>query len=173
MNSLPRTDLARGALSVIVGVAAFAWPGITILALVILFAVYAFANAVVEVILTFSKSGPAKKIGRAALTSIDAGAGIIAVVWPGITAYVLVYCIGAWALIGGIGEIAFSLGAAATASEKALLALGGLVTVIFGLLLVARPGLGAFSLAELFAFFAVFYGISTLTLATRVVNSRM
>jgi len=171
LKSFTPAIVVRGVLSIVVGLVAFTWPGITILALVILFAIYALGNAAMEGRFAFSMGTPARKIGRLLLALIDAGAGITALVWPGITAFVLVICIGAWALVGGVGEIVYSLEPGATRSEKSLFALGGVVSVIFGLLLVARPDLGAFSLAELFAFFAVFYGVSTLIFSSRRVDA--
>ena len=91
---------------------------------------------------------------------IDMAAGVIAIVWPGPTALVLVYVVGAWAIVGGIAEFAFAFAAGETAGTRALFLLAGLVSIAFGVVLFARPDVGAVTLALLFGLFALFYGIS-------------
>ena len=75
--------IARGVLAIIVGIIALAWPKVTILALVILFAIYAFIAAGLQAMRAFSsrKAGPV--IGYLLLALIDVAAGVIALVWPG------------------------------------------------------------------------------------------
>jgi uncharacterized membrane protein HdeD (DUF308 family) len=45
-----------------------------------------------------------------------------------------------------------------------LFILGGLVSILFGVLLFARPGVGAVTLALLFGLFALIYGVSQITM---------
>ena len=68
---------------------------------------------------------------------------MVAIVWPGPTALVLVYVVAAWAIVGGIAEFAFAFAAGETAGTRALFLLGGLVSIAFGVVLFARPGVGA------------------------------
>src|SRR5271157_2010565 len=128
-KSLSTSLIVRGILAVIVGIIALAWPSVTVLALVILFAVYAFMAA-----------------------------GLIALAWPGPTALVLVLIVGVWAIVAGLVEIAAAFGHGEAAGTRALLILGGLITVAFGVVLCARPGLGAVTLALLFGLFSLIYG---------------
>jgi uncharacterized membrane protein HdeD (DUF308 family) len=132
---------------------------VTILALVILFAVYAFSDAVLEGSRAFSSDRAGPVFGHLLVALIDVAAGVIAIVWPGPTALVLVYVVAAWAIVGGIAEFVFAF-AAETAVTLALFLLGGLVSIAFGVVLFARPGVGAVTLALLFGLFALFYGIS-------------
>jgi len=94
-----------GILAVIVGVIAIAWPGVTILALVILFAVYAFIDAGLQVARAFSSGSAGPVFGHLLLGLVDIAAGVIALVWPGPTALVLVLIVGIWAFIGGFAEM--------------------------------------------------------------------
>jgi len=149
-----------GILAVIVGIIAIAWPGVTILALVILFAVYAFVLAGLEGARAFSSRTAGPVFGHLLLGLIDLAAGVVALVWPGPTALVLVLVVGIWAFVGGIMEIAAAFGSAETAGTRALFVLSGLVSVAFGVVLFARPGVGALTLALLFGLFALIYGIS-------------
>src|SRR5712672_4672170 len=96
--------ILRGILAFIVGIIAIAWPGVTILALVILFAIYAFMGAGLEAARAFSSRNAGPVFGHLLLGLIDLAAGVVALVWPGPTAYVLVIIVAAWALAGGIAE---------------------------------------------------------------------
>jgi uncharacterized membrane protein HdeD (DUF308 family) len=89
-------------------------------------------------------------------------------VWPGPTALVLVLVIGIWAIAGGIVEIANGFGSGETAGTRAMYILTGLVAMAFGVLLLARPGVGAVTLALLFGLFSLFYGISRITLGVQL-----
>ena len=96
-----------GILAVIVGIVAIAWPGVTILALVILFAVYAFMDAGLQAARAFSSRTAGPVFGHLLLALIDLAAGVVALVWPAPTAFVLVIVVAAWALVGGLAEIVF------------------------------------------------------------------
>jgi len=149
-----------GVLAIIAGIIALAWPGVTILALVILFAVYAFSDAVLQGARAFSSDGAGRVICHLLLGLVDVAAGVIAIAWPGPTALVLVIVVGVWAIVGGIAEFAFAFAAGETAGTRALFLLGGLVSIAFGVVLLARPGVGAVTLALLFGLFALCYGVS-------------
>ena len=152
-----------GILAVIVGIIAIAWPSVTILALVILFAVYAFIAAGLQFARAFSSRSAGPVFGYLLLALIDLAAGVVALVWPGPTAYVLVIIVAAWALVGGVAEIVAGFAAGETAGTRAMFILTGLVSVAFGVLLFARPGVGAVTLALLFGLYSMIYGFSQIT----------
>jgi len=149
-----------GVLAIVVGIIALAWPGVTILALVILFAVYAFIDAGLQAMRAFGSATAGPVLGHLLLGLIALAAGVIAIIWPGPTALVLVLVVGIWAFVGGIMEIAAAFGSAETAGTRALFVLSGLVSVAFGVVLFARPGIGAVTLALLFGLFSLIYGVS-------------
>jgi uncharacterized membrane protein HdeD (DUF308 family) len=149
-----------GVLAVIVGIIAIAWPGVTVLALVILFAIYAFMDAGLQTVRAFSSGSAGPVFGHLLLGLVDLAAGVIALVWPGPTAFVLVLIVGIWAFIGGIAEIVVGFGSGETAGTRAMFILGGLVSIAFGVVLFARPGIGAVTLALLFGLFSLIYGVS-------------
>ena len=84
--------------------------------------------------------------------------GIMALAWPGPTALVLVLIVGTWAIIAGIVEISAAFAAGEPAGTRAMFILGGLVSIAFGAVLCARPGIGAVTLALLFGLFNLAYG---------------
>ena len=135
--------IVRGILAVIVGIIALAWPSVTVLALVILFAVYAFMAAGLQAARAFSSRQAGPVFGHLLLGLVDLAAGVIALAWPGPTALVLVLIVGVWAIVAGMAEIAAAFGHGEAAGTRALFSLGGLITVAFGVVLCARPGIGA------------------------------
>jgi len=149
-----------GVLAIIVGIIALAWPGVTVLALVILFAVYAFIDAGLQIARAFGSGGAGPVFGHLLLGLVDIAAGIVAVVWPGPTALVLVLVVGIWAFVGGCFEIFAGFQSGETAGTRALFILGGLVSIAFGVVLFARPNVGAVTLALLFGLFSLIYGVS-------------
>jgi uncharacterized membrane protein HdeD (DUF308 family) len=152
-----------GILAVIVGIIAIAWPGVTILALVILFAIYAFMDAGLQAARAFSSRTAGPVFGHLLLGLIDLAAGVIALVWPGPTAYVLVIIVAAWALVGGFAEIFAAFQSGETAGTRAMFIVAGLVSVAFGIVLFARPNVGAVTLALLFGLYSMIYGFSQIT----------
>ena len=161
LKSLSTSLILRGILALAVGIIALAWPSVTVLALVILFAVYAFIAAGLQAMQAFSSRNAGPVAGHLLLGLLDLAAGVIALAWPGPTALVLVLIVGSWAVIAGLFEIFAAFRAGETAGTRALFILGGLVSVAFGVVLFARPGMGAITLALLFGLFNLIYGAWT------------
>ena len=157
-KSLSTSLIVRGVLALAVGIIALAWPQVTVLALVILFAVYAFMAAGLEAMRAFSSDTAGPVFGHLLLGLVDLAAGVIALVWPGPTALVLVLIVASWAIVAGGFEIAAAFGHGEPAGTRALFILGGLVSIAFGVVLFAHPGVGAVTLALLFGLFNLIYG---------------
>ena len=152
--------IARGVLALIVGIIAIAWPSVTILALVILFAVYCFMDSIIEASRAFSSDGAGPVIGHLLLALIDVAAGVVAIVWPGPTALVLVIVVAVWAFVTGFFELYAAFQSGETAGTRAFFILAGLVSIAFGVVLVARPDIGAVTLALLFGLYSMIYGVA-------------
>ena len=157
-----------GVLAIIAGIVALAWPGVTVLALVILFAVYAFMDAGLQTVRAFSSPGAGPVFGHLLLGLVDIAAGVIALAWPGPTALVLVLVVGAWAFVGGLFEFFAGFQSGETAGTRAMFILGGLVSIAFGVVLFARPGVGAVTLALLFGLFALIYGVTQISMGIQL-----
>jgi uncharacterized membrane protein HdeD (DUF308 family) len=89
---------------------------------------------------------------------VDLVAGVVAVAWPGPTALVLVLLVAGWAIVTGVLEVFAAFGTGEEAGSRATLVIGGLVSVAFGIVLFARPDMGAISLALLFGLFNLIAG---------------
>jgi uncharacterized membrane protein HdeD (DUF308 family) len=167
-HSLSNSLLWRGLLALTVGIIAIVWPGVTLLAVVIIFSIWAFADAFLEAARAISSDGAGSVIGHILLAVLNAAAGVVAIVWPGITVFVLTIWIAIWAIVTGAGEFALAFSSDETGSERALFGLGGILSIALGVVLFARPGLGAVSLAEVFGLFSLAVGITSLVLAINV-----
>jgi uncharacterized membrane protein HdeD (DUF308 family) len=157
-----------GVLGVIVGIIAIAWPGVTILALVILFAIYAFIGAGLQTMRAFSSTSAGPVFGHLLLGLIDLAAGVVALVWPGPTALVLVLVVAIWAFMAGFAEIFAAFGSGETAGTRAMFIITGLVSIALGVVLSSRPDIGAFTLALLFGLFSMVYGVSEIVLGVQM-----
>ena len=85
-------------------------------------------------------------------------AGVVAIAWPGPTALVLVLVVACWAVAAGLVEFGAAFRAGEAAGTRALFLLGGLAAIALGVVLFARPGIGALTLALLFGLFNLIYG---------------
>ena len=171
-KSLSTSLLVRGILAVAVGIIALAWPQVTVLALVTLFAVYALLASGLEAARAFSSAKAGPVLGHLLLGLADLAAGVVALAWPGPTALVLVLIVGTWAVIAGLVEIAAAFQAGEQGGTRAMFILGGLVSVAFGAVLCARPGIGAITLALLFGLFNLAYGTWALVHGTELRRTR-
>jgi uncharacterized membrane protein HdeD (DUF308 family) len=157
-KSLSTSLIVRGILALAIGVMALAWPQVTVLALVILFAVYAFIAAGLEALRAFSSRRTGPVFGHLLLGLADLAAGVIALVWPGPSVLVLVMIVGVWAITADVVEIFSAVQAGEPAGTPALVILGGLASIAFGVVLFARSGIGAITPALLFGLFNLIYG---------------
>jgi uncharacterized membrane protein HdeD (DUF308 family) len=167
VKSVYSSLLWRGLLAIAVGILSVVWPGITVGAFVIVFAVYAILAAGTDVARAFSSDRAGPVVGYLLLALISLAAGVVALVWPDITAYALTIWVAAWALVAGIIEVAMAFRSDERAGGRAMWALSGLVSVALGAVLAYRPDIGALTLATVFGLFSIFYGITALTLAAQ------
>ena len=157
----------RGALAVLFGVMAWIWPDLTVRVLVLLFGAYALVDGVFALYAAFT--GAADR--RWALlfeAVVGIGAGIVTFVWPDLTALTLLYIIASWAVITGLFEIVAAVQLRREIEGEVFLALGGLLSILFGVVLIIFPGEGAIALAWLIGTYAIVFGIALIALGFRL-----
>jgi uncharacterized membrane protein HdeD (DUF308 family) len=158
----------RGVAAIVFGVIAFVVPGIALGALILLFAALAIVDGASHVVtgIRQREGGPDYPmiVGGIAAVAI----GVIAAILPGVTALFLVTLIGTWAIITGIAEIVAAWRLRKEIRGELLLALDGVISVVFGLYLWLFPGLGAISLIWLIAAFAIVSGVMLVLFAFRL-----
>ena len=164
--------LLRGILAVLFGILAFTWPGLTLLTLVILYGAYAAIDGIVALAAAFGGGQGASRWWLAIVGIVGIAAGLTAFYWPGITALVLITLIGAWTLAHGIMEIIGAIKLRHEIDNEWLLIFSGLLSVLFGIFVLAQPGAGALALVWLIAAYAVAFGILMIALSLRLKNHR-
>jgi uncharacterized membrane protein HdeD (DUF308 family) len=164
----------RGLAAIVFGILAFVWPGITLWALILLFGAYMLVDGVFAIVAAVRVAGEAARWWLLLVEGIlGVLAGIVAFVWPGLTALALLYFVAAWAIVTGIFEIVGAIRLRVEIEGEWALILGGALSVLFGVLLVVvGPGVGLLSLVWLIGVYAVAFGVLLLILAFRVRNER-
>lgn len=155
----------NGVLWLAFGVIILVWPGISLYTLVILFGAFSLANGIVGLVAAI---GGKVKEGRGWLvvsSLVSVAVGVLVFVWTGMSALALLYVIGAYAAWLGVIAISGGFLLPLHGGDRALLTLTGLVSILFGIVMFARPGDGALVLLALIAAFALVRGISELVVA--------
>jgi uncharacterized membrane protein HdeD (DUF308 family) len=160
----------RGVLAVVFGVVAWIWPDITLRALVLLYGFYALVDGLLALAaLLLAGSLVRERRGWLIVEGVAGiAAGVIAFLWPEITALVLLYLIAAWAIATGVLEVAVAVWLRRELRGEWLLALGGVVSVVFGVFLIVRPGEGAVAVVWLIGLFAIVFGVALIGLGLRL-----
>ena len=150
--------LVRGALSIVFGLLIIVLPSATALVVVVMFGVFAIIDGITSVAHYFYD--PA---GRSRWTLvggfISIAAGIAAIALPGITAAAIGVLIGVWALVLGLSQIILSLAARIFVRSWGIWFLTGLITTVFGIVVLFNPGLGLLGLVWMLAGFAILTGL--------------
>ncbi|CAB3799763.1 hypothetical protein LMG28688_05033 [Paraburkholderia caffeinitolerans] len=150
--------LARGIAAILFGVLAYAWPGLTVLTLALVWGAYAIVDGAFALIYG-ARGGGSRRWSYVFVGVIGVIAGLVAFFWPGETAIILVMIIGFWALAVGVFEIVYAIQYRHAIAHPWAVGLSGLLSVALGFFVVMHPGAGALSLIWLIASFAILYGI--------------
>ena len=163
--------LVRGILAILIGIATLVMPGITLIVLVLLFGGYALLDGIILSILSIKDRKYHPDWWLMLLTGlVGIAAGVVTFVWPGLTAVSLFYVIVAWAIVGGIFEIAYAIRFRKVIEGEWLLVLSGILSVVFGVLLIAQPVVGALTVLWLIGVYAIADGVTLVALAFRLRN---
>ena len=160
----------RGAIALAFGILALLWPG-SLLWFVMLFAVYSLSSGIVATAGAIRNRAADEKWWLILLLGlVNIAVGVYAIAYPGVTALVLVMIMGINALLTGILDIATAMRLRKTAGKERLLILSGIVSVMFGVMVLLFPGAGALALVWLISANALITGVLLLTLAVRIRN---
>jgi uncharacterized membrane protein HdeD (DUF308 family) len=157
----------RGLAAVLFGILAFAVPGITLAVLVLLFGAYALVDGILGVIAAV-RGETQHRIALLLEGIVSVLAGLAAFALPGVTALVLLYIIAFWAIVTGVLEIIAALRIRQAISNELGLIIGGVLSIVFGIVLIVAPGAGALAVIFLIGAYAIIFGISLLVFAWRL-----
>jgi uncharacterized membrane protein HdeD (DUF308 family) len=157
----------RGVAAIVFGILAFAWPGVTLAVLVLLWGVYALVDGVLALLAAF-RTRHDHRWGLLLEGVVGIAAGVVTFLWPALTALVLVYIIAAWALLTGVLELVAAVRLRRVVQNEWWLIFSGIASLIFGVVLVIVPTAGALALIWLLAAYAIIFGFLLLALAFRL-----
>ena len=159
--------LLRGIAAIAFGALAFVWPGITLLALTLMWGFYAIADGALALWAAIASKGgeiaPRWWLAVVGIAGILAGA--LTFVWPGMTALVLLMFIASWAIVIGVLQIWGAIRLRKEIEGEWLLGLSGVLWVAFGVIMFVRPGAGALALIWWIGSFAILAGCVYIALA--------
>src|SRR5215467_15626581 len=166
--------LLRGVVAIIFGVVAFIWPGLTLVALIFLWGAYAIVDGGIALWAAISGRGAgiAPRWWLAIVGIVGLLAGLVAFGSPGLTALVLLMFIAVWAIVIGVLEIWGAIQLRKEIEGEWWLILSGLLSIAFGVFLIARPGAGALALIWVIGVFAILHGCTLIALSLRLKQFR-
>lgn len=160
--------VVRGAAAIIFGVLTFVLPAASLTALILLFGAYAVVDGVFNVVGALRGDGARPWWALLLEGIVGIAAGVVAFVYPGLTALVLLYVIAWWAVITGALEIVAAVRLRRQIAGEWWLAASGVLSIVFGALLMLAPGPGALAVVLWIGAYAVLTGILLVALGIRL-----
>ena len=160
--------LLRGLCAIVFGVLAFVWPGATLLTLVLLYGGFALVDGVASIVTAIKGGSLTSRWWLAIIGGLGIVAGILTLYWPGLTALVLLLFIAVWAIATGIIQIIGGIRLRKEIDNEWLPIVSGVLSVLFGLLLLAQPGAGALAMIFVIGAYAIAQGILTVAFSWRL-----
>lgn len=161
--------IIRGVAAILFGALTIAVPAIGLHVLIILWGTYAMVDGVFALMHAVRRSRAGLPWGWWLLEGIvGIGAGVLTFMWPAITALVLLSVIAVWAVLTGIAEIAASVLLRRQIRGEWLLAISGVLSIVFGILLLGYPGPGVLALVWLIGAYAILFGVFLISLGWRL-----
>jgi uncharacterized membrane protein HdeD (DUF308 family) len=148
----------RGVCAILFGALTILWPGLSLFTLVILWGVYALFDGGLAIGAAIMGDTPAPRWWLALVGVLGILAGAVTLLYPGITGLVLLFFIAGWAIAAGAFEIVGAIRLRKEIDNEWLLIASGVLSVLFGLLILAYPGAGALGVAFIIGWFAMLYG---------------
>ncbi len=161
--------LIRGIVAIVFGILAFAWPGATILAIGILFGAYAFVDGIFAIYAAVRAAGGHQTWWPFVIEGF-VGLAIAAVTFYDIrvTLFALYFTIAAWAFLTGILEIVAAIQLRKHISNEFWLILGGIASIVFGILMLWNPLAGALAVVWIIGAYAIVFGITLVGFSLRL-----
>ena len=160
--------LLRGLAGILFGLLAFAWPGVTLFTLILFYGGFVGATGICEIIAAIRGGTTAPRWWLALAGVFALLAAAVTFLMPGVTALVLLYIIGGWAVARGVFEVAGAIQLRKEINNEWTLILAGVISILFGLCIFMWPGASALSLIWLIGAYAIVGGVLGIGLALRL-----
>ena len=164
----------RGIAAITFGVLALLWPGLTLLVMALLWGAYVLVDGLLSLLHAFKLRGRGLSVALWSLVGVlGVAAGVLAFIWPGLTAFVLLTLIAAWAIVVGALQLVAAWRLRRQIRGEWLLALSGALSLVFGALLVLQPQTGAVAVVMLVAGYAIAFGVVLMALGWRLRGTQL
>ncbi len=164
--------LWRAIAAIVFGVLAIVWPGLTLASLILLFAAYMLVDGVFTLLSGLRAARAHERWGWFLFEGlVDIAAAVVAFAWPGMTVIVFTWLVGFWAVVTGVLMLAAAFRLHGR-HGRWLLAISGIVSVLWGALLLFLPLAGALVMTLWVGAYALVFGISLLVFALRLRRAR-
>lgn len=161
--------LLRGLLWILFGIVIFARPGISLLSLTLALGVVMFVDGIINTVNAFSGRKEQDDWWVLLLVGLAGiGIGVLTFYNPAATALAVVLYVAIWAIATGLLEIVAAVRLRKQIEGEFWLVLAGIASVAFGVLLAARPGVGALTILWLIGAYAIVFGVILLLLSFKV-----
>jgi uncharacterized membrane protein HdeD (DUF308 family) len=161
--------VVRGIAAMAFGVLAIVWTSSSLLALVLVWSAYALIDGVTSLALAVRAGRARQRWGWLLFDGlVGIAAAALTVLWPQITAVALLMLIAAWAVITGIAKIVAAIELRRVIRGEWFLGLSGLVSIIFGVLMMIFPGAGALAVVTIIGVYAIAFGALLTVLGFRI-----
>lgn len=158
----------RGLFAVLFGITALVWPAITVATVIVLFGVFALLEGIFGIVALLFGGGKREWGVQLVEGIVSIAAGLIALLWPGITVAAFVFLIAAWAVLSGVFQVVMAIRLRQEITNEWLLGLGGVLSVLLGVLFFARPAVGVLSSVWVLGLYAILFGVALLVLGFRL-----
>lgn len=159
--------LLRGIAAVLFGLAALFWSGLTLLVLIVFFGVYAVIDGIFAIVIGIRGSGGRRWLVMAE-GALSVLAGLAVLFWPGLSALLVLYMISFWAILTGLLRVVMAIWLRREIEHEWLMILSGVLSVLFGVILGALPGVGLLSLVWLIGIYALIFGVALIAFSVMV-----
>jgi len=160
--------LLRGAAAVLFAFLAFFWVGRALGPLAVLFAAYAVADGILSLVGAIRGGGIASRPWLSLAGAVSIVAGIAAASWPAVTSTRLAIIIGAWAVVRGGLEFVSALALRRVLYNEWSLAMVGVMSIVFGAMLIVNPDFSPWTLVRLLSTYALILGMFLALLALQL-----
>lgn len=161
--------VVRGGIAILFGIVAILLPDITLEILAILIGAFFLVDGIFSIIASFGAKSTGERWWGFVLEGLAGVAiGVLTFIWPGMTILALVLLIAAWAFLTGVFEIAAAIKLRQVMRNEWLLALTGVISIIFSILLIISPKAGAVVLVWLLGGYAILFGILLIFLGRKL-----
>ena len=159
----------RGVLAIIFGLIALISPIGTAIALAIVVGIYAIVEGIIAIVEAIRHRGSTSMGLRIVLGAVSILFGILVLVWPGMSLAILAILVGIWAIVIGIVQIMAAVGHRTVPNSGWIWGvIGGALAILFGILVLIRPGTGVVTIIWIIGIWAIVWGIIIIVLGVQL-----